>query len=195
LGKALESWSLTSDDKSLSDFPEIDDSKGTNKTRGSDYRCADKSRTWREKNFDENLKEYLRLPKTHRGNPSFSITLPLRLYIMAVKYDVKALARVARQRFITAFENYKWKYIPQVVNELYQNTLSTVDRVIREATIVALVDKMYKYKGMFSIFQPVMLKHRDFAGDIWQGFFLPSHGWRACMSAFRGPSLPRFYRH
>lgn len=193
LGEALKSWFLMSDDKSLSDLPEIDDVKGADKPIDSNNRYPDKdmkdSRMWHEGGYDENLKEYLRLPKTHRGNPSFNVTLPLRLYIMAVKYDVKPLARIARERFITAFGSYKWKYMPQVMDELYQNTLSTADRVIREAAIEALVRKMYEYKGMFLIFQPVTLKHNDFADDIWQGFFLTSYSRRARVKAIRRPAL------
>jgi hypothetical protein len=96
---------------------------------------------------------------------------------MAVKYGVEPLADLARKRFTTEFVKYKWKYMPQVVDELYQNTLSKADRLIRKAVVEALVEKMHKHKSVFLIFQPVMLKHSDFAVELLQGFFSFFYSW------------------
>jgi hypothetical protein len=181
LEKALEEWFGTSNDEVSWDSPESDKVKGMDADKPYTTKDIKDLTAWCEEDFDKNLEEYLALPKTHRSDPCVNMTLPLRLYVMAVKYNVKPLANLARERFTTAFVKYKWKYMPQVVDELYQNTLSKTDRFIREAVIGALAEKMYEYEGVFLIFQPVMLKHSDFAVQLLQGFFSPFYGWRSRM--------------
>ncbi|KAM0442732.1 hypothetical protein ACHAQK_003787 [Fusarium lateritium] len=136
---------------------------------------------WYEEFFDDDFNKYIALPKTHGSDSYVAMTLPLRLYVMAVKYDVVPLADLARKRFIAAFVKHTGAYKANVVDELYQNTTSTADYLIREAVIKSLVDELYEFKGRFFIFWAVMLKHGDFAAELMRGFFFTLRPETSCI--------------
>ncbi|KAM0239509.1 hypothetical protein ACHAP5_008299 [Fusarium lateritium] len=161
LEEALAGWYTTSDDDTSSDSQESDEANGTDDDANSHQAESDKEHSdeetdwdwdrpytpetiedltmWYEEFFDDDLNKYLALPKTHGSDSFVAMTLPLRLYVMAVKYDVVPLADLARKRFITAFVKHEGAYKANVVDELYQNTTSTADCLIREAVIKSLM--------------------------------------------------------
>lgn len=94
------------------------------------------------------------------------MTLPLRLYVMADKYDVPALRLLARDRFYRAVE-LVWeeaKCFPDVVDELYQTTPPT-DTAMREI-VCRLVAAVIHVPRVRDKMRSVMIKHGDFAVGV-----------------------------
>ena len=92
--------------------------------------------------------------------------LPLRLYIMADKYDVPALRLLARDRFYRAAET-SWrvaKSFPAVIDELYSCTLPT-ETAMREI-VCRLVGTGIRGDGQRERMNEVMRKHGDFAVGV-----------------------------
>ncbi len=97
--------------------------------------------------------------------------LPLRLYIMADKFDVPALRLLARDRFYRAAE-LSWRVadcFPDVVDELYTNTLPT-DLALREI-VCRLVGVGIKDEEQRAKMDAVMRKHGDFAVGVMDYMF------------------------
>jgi hypothetical protein len=94
------------------------------------------------------------------------MTLPLRLYVMADKYDVPALRLLARDRFYRAVE-LVWEEaecFPDVVDELYQTTPPT-DTAMREI-VCRLVAAVIHVPRVRDKMRSVMIKHGDFAVGV-----------------------------
>ncbi|KAI1011370.1 hypothetical protein LB504_002151 [Fusarium proliferatum] len=94
------------------------------------------------------------------------MTLPLRLYIMADKYDVPALRLLARDRFYRAVE-LVWEEaecFPDVVDELYQTT-PPADTAMREI-VCRLVAALIHVPSVREKMRSVMMKHGDFAFGV-----------------------------
>ncbi|EWZ40999.1 hypothetical protein FOZG_06426 [Fusarium oxysporum Fo47] len=94
------------------------------------------------------------------------MTLPLRLYVMADKYDVPALRLLARDRFYRAVE-LVWeeaKCFPDVVDELYQTT-SPTDTAMREI-VCRLVAAVIHVPRVRDKMRSIMIKHGDFAVGV-----------------------------
>ncbi|KAF4963623.1 hypothetical protein FSARC_8408 [Fusarium sarcochroum] len=94
------------------------------------------------------------------------IELPLRLYVMADKYDVPALRLLARDRFYRAIE-LAWEQaecFPDIVDELYQTTPPT-DTAMREI-VCRLVGTRLLDVQVRDKMRPVMAKHGDFAVGV-----------------------------
>jgi hypothetical protein len=92
--------------------------------------------------------------------------LPLRLYVMADKYDVPALKLLARDRLYRSAE-LTWrdaKSFPDVVDELYSTTPQT-DLAMREI-VCRLVGSDIKKSGQRERMEVVMRKHGDFAVGV-----------------------------
>jgi hypothetical protein len=94
------------------------------------------------------------------------MTLPLRLYVMADKYDVPALRLLARDRFYRSVE-LVWEEaecFPEIVDELYQTTPPT-DTAMREI-VCRLVGTLILDPSVRQKMRPVMAKHGDFAVGV-----------------------------
>ncbi|KAI8723182.1 BTB domain-containing protein [Fusarium sp. LHS14.1] len=94
------------------------------------------------------------------------MALPLRLYIMADKYDVPALRLLARDRFYRAVE-LEWEHaecFPDVVDELYLGTPQT-DTAMREI-VCRIVGSRILSDRVRDKMRPVMEKHGDFAVGV-----------------------------
>jgi hypothetical protein len=92
--------------------------------------------------------------------------LPLRLYLMANKYDVQALKHFARDRFHRAAVPV-WRnrpYFLAAVDELYSNT-SADDLIMRE-TVCELVAAGIRESGQRVRMAEVMGKHGEFAVGV-----------------------------
>lgn len=92
--------------------------------------------------------------------------LPLRLYIMADKYDVPALRLLARDRFYRAAE-LLWEEaecFPEVVDELYRCTPET-DTAMRDI-VCRLVGSRIKDDEIRTKMRPVMAEHGAFAVGV-----------------------------
>ncbi|KAK3901776.1 BTB/POZ protein [Staphylotrichum tortipilum] len=92
--------------------------------------------------------------------------LPVRLYVMADKFDVPALKLLARDRFYRAAE-LSWRVadcFPEVVDELYTNTAPT-DLALREI-VCRLVGASIKDAEQRGRMEEVMKKHGDFAVGV-----------------------------
>ncbi|KAK4118054.1 POZ domain-containing protein [Parathielavia appendiculata] len=104
--------------------------------------------------------------------------LPLRLYVMADKYDVSALKLLARERFYRAAE-ITWRdaeSFPDVVDELYRTTPPT-DLAMREI-VCRLVGSGMKENKQRERMEGVMRKHGDFAVGVMNYMIqLESHIW------------------
>lgn len=92
--------------------------------------------------------------------------LPLRVYVMADKYDVASLRLLARDRFYRAAEaTYdKSEHFPAVVDELYSCTRQG-DIAMREI-VCRLVASQMRDDALRAKMEPVMRKHGDFAADV-----------------------------
>ncbi|KAL2177482.1 uncharacterized protein P884DRAFT_269857 [Thermothelomyces heterothallicus CBS 202.75] len=107
-----------------------------------------------------------------------SLFLPLRLYVMADKFDVPALKLLARDRFYRAAE-LAWREVecfPDVVDELYTTTPAS-DLAMREI-VCRLVGCSIKDDEQRERMAPVMRKHGDFAVGV-LNYFIESerHVW------------------
>ncbi|KAI3575012.1 hypothetical protein IWW34DRAFT_809621 [Fusarium oxysporum f. sp. albedinis] len=94
------------------------------------------------------------------------MTLPLRLYVMADKYNVPALRLLARDRFYRAVE-LVWEEaecFPDVVDELYQTTPPT-DTAMREI-VCRLVAAVIHVPRVRDEMRSAMMKHGDFAVGV-----------------------------
>jgi hypothetical protein len=94
------------------------------------------------------------------------MTLPLRLYVMADKYDVPALKLLARNRFYRAAE-LVWReaeYFPDIVDELYETTPPS-DTAMREI-VCRLVGGWVLDPKVREKLRPVMAKHGEFAVGV-----------------------------
>ncbi|KAF5628100.1 uncharacterized protein FTJAE_8975 [Fusarium tjaetaba] len=94
------------------------------------------------------------------------MTLPLRLYVLADKYDVPALRLLARDRFCRAVE-LVWEEaecFPDVVDELYQTTPPT-DTAMREI-VCRLVAAVIHVPRVREKMRNVMMKHGGFAVGV-----------------------------
>ncbi|RMJ09221.1 hypothetical protein CDV36_011168 [Fusarium kuroshium] len=94
------------------------------------------------------------------------MSLPLRLYIMADKYDVPALRLLARDRFYRAVE-LEWEHaecFPDVIDELYLGTPQT-DTAMREI-VCRIVGSRILSDRVREKMRPVMEKHGDFAVGV-----------------------------
>ncbi|KAM0432994.1 hypothetical protein ACHAPT_004699 [Fusarium lateritium] len=94
------------------------------------------------------------------------MALPLRLYVMADKYDVAALRLLARDRFYRAVE-LEWEYaecFPDIVDELYLCTPQT-DTAMREI-VCRMVGSRILSTRVREKMKPVMEKHGDFAVGV-----------------------------
>lgn len=94
------------------------------------------------------------------------MALPLRLYIMADKYDVPALRLLARDRFYRAVE-VEWEYaecFPDIVDELYLGTPQT-DTAMREIVCRIVGSRILDDKVRDKM-RSVMVKHGDFAFGV-----------------------------
>ncbi|KAF5611437.1 uncharacterized protein FSUBG_2270 [Fusarium subglutinans] len=94
------------------------------------------------------------------------MTLPLRLYVMADKYDVPALRLLARDRFYRAVE-LVWEEaecFADVVDELYQTTPPT-DTAMREI-VCRLVAAVIHVPRVRDKMRRVMMKHGEFAVGV-----------------------------
>lgn len=92
--------------------------------------------------------------------------LPLRLYIMADKYDVPALRLLARDRFYRAAE-LVWaeaECFPEVVDELYRCTPET-DTAMRDI-VCRLVGSRIKDDEIRTKMRPVIAEHGNFAVGV-----------------------------
>lgn len=97
---------------------------------------------------------------------SEALFLPLRLYIMADKFDVPALKLLARDRFYRAAE-MAWtdaECFPAVVDELYTNTPDS-DIAMREI-VCRLVGTSILDDDQRARMDAVMRKHGDFAVGV-----------------------------
>ncbi|TVY72053.1 Kelch-like protein 30 [Fusarium oxysporum f. sp. cubense] len=94
------------------------------------------------------------------------MTLPLRLYVMADKYDVPALRLLARDRIYRAVElvGEEAECFPDVVDELYQTTPPT-DTAMREI-VCRLVAAVIHVPRVRDKMRSVMIKHGDFAVGV-----------------------------
>jgi hypothetical protein len=95
-----------------------------------------------------------------------NLFLPLRLYVMADKFDVPALKLLARDRFYRAAE-LSWRDLecfPTVVDELYTCTPST-DVAMREI-VCRLVGSDIESSEQRERMDWVMRKHGDFAVGV-----------------------------
>ncbi|KAF5723308.1 hypothetical protein FMUND_1942 [Fusarium mundagurra] len=94
------------------------------------------------------------------------MTLPLRLYVLADKYNVPALRLLARDRFYRAVE-LVWEEaecFPDVVDELYQTTPPN-DTAMREI-VCRLVASVIHVPRVRDKMRNVMMKHGDFAVGV-----------------------------
>lgn len=94
------------------------------------------------------------------------MALPLRLYIMADKYDVPALRLLARDRFYRAAE-LEWEHaesFPDIVDELYLGTPQT-DTAMREI-VCRIVGSRILNDRVREKMRPIMEKHGDFAVGV-----------------------------
>ncbi|KAF4477148.1 hypothetical protein FAGAP_12508 [Fusarium agapanthi] len=94
------------------------------------------------------------------------MTLPLRQYVMADKYDAPALRLLARDRFYRAVE-LVWEEaecFPDVVDELYETTPPT-DTAMREI-VCRLVAAVIHVPRVRDKMRNVMMKHGDFAVEV-----------------------------
>lgn len=104
--------------------------------------------------------------RQHFSNIRQDLFLPLRLYIMADRYDVPALRLLTRDRFYRAAE-VGWvdaDCFPSVVDELYSNTLAA-DNPMREIVCRLVATGLYD-REIRDKFDSVMRKHGDFAVDV-----------------------------
>lgn len=94
------------------------------------------------------------------------MALPLRLYIMADKYDVPALRLLARDRFYRAIE-LEWEHadsFPDIVDELYLGTPQN-DTAMREIVCRVVGSRILNDKVREKM-RPMMEKHGDFAVGV-----------------------------
>jgi hypothetical protein len=95
-----------------------------------------------------------------------SLFLPLRLYVMADKFDVPAFKLLARDRFYRVAE-LSWmedESFPAVVDELYSCTPAT-DVAMREM-VCRLVGYNIVINEQRARLEEVMKKHGDFAVGV-----------------------------
>ncbi|KAG7284299.1 hypothetical protein NEMBOFW57_010668 [Staphylotrichum longicolle] len=114
-----------------------------------------------ELGLEEGTKQFYR-----EVHSELELFLPLRLYVMADKFDVPALKLLARDRFYRAAE-LSWKHaecFPDVVDELYTN-LPPTDIAMREI-VCRLVGCAIKDKEQRDRMGDVMRKHGDFAVGV-----------------------------
>lgn len=124
-----------------------------------------KSGIFEEETWLEQQKELERLALV--GNDLF---LPLRLFIMADKYDVPALRLLSRDRFYRAAE-LTWEKsgcFPDVVDELYSSTCNS-DVALREI-VCRLVGSRLIRDEIREKMRPVMEKHGEFATGVMEYF-------------------------
>jgi hypothetical protein len=98
--------------------------------------------------------------------PRQDLFLPLRLYIMADRYDVPSLRLLARDRFYRAAEA-SWKVadcFPSVVDELYSYTPDS--NVAMREIVCRLVANSLEEDETRKRMEPVMRKHGDFAVGV-----------------------------
>lgn len=113
---------------------------------------------WGDRDTEEVLHEFAELRQ--------DLFLPLRLYIMADKYDVPALRLLARDRFYRAAE-ISWKTadaFPAVVDELYSCTPNT--EIAMREIVCRLVGSSLHDDKLRQKMEPVMRKHGDFAVEV-----------------------------
>ncbi|RSL71874.1 hypothetical protein CEP54_001185 [Fusarium duplospermum] len=120
--------------------------------------------------FDMKLSELVALDKEEAMQRLVEMrndmSLPLRLYIMADKYDVPALRLLARDRFYRAVE-LEWEHaecFPDVVDELYLGTPQT-DTAMREI-VCRIVGSRILNDRVREKMRPIMEKHGDFAVGV-----------------------------
>lgn len=92
--------------------------------------------------------------------------LPLRLYVMADKFDVPALRLLARERFYRAVE-VSWSVsecFPQVIDELYRSTRDT--DIAMRGIVCRLVANSLNEDQTREKLEPIMRLHADFAVDV-----------------------------
>jgi hypothetical protein len=95
-----------------------------------------------------------------------NLFIPLRVYIMAEKYDVPALRLLARDRFYRTAELI-WaeaECFPDVVDELYSGTPHT-ETAMRDI-VCRLVSQRIQEDEIRRKLQPVMSEHGDFAVGV-----------------------------
>lgn len=101
--------------------------------------------------------------------------LPLRLYIMADKYDIPALRLLSRDRFYRAAE-LTWAdadFFPEVVDELYSNTCSS--NVALRDIVCRLVSSRLRDADIRARMKPVMEKHGEFAVGALEYYLHKTH--------------------
>ncbi|ROT37238.1 hypothetical protein SODALDRAFT_192269 [Sodiomyces alkalinus F11] len=97
--------------------------------------------------------------------PPRCLFLPLRLYVMADKYDVPALRLLARDRFYRSAECGRMDDdFPDVIDELFQTTRQN-DTSLREI-VCSLVGSKARDREYREKMDPVMRKHGDFAVGV-----------------------------
>lgn len=112
---------------------------------------------------DMDADEKQRVLELHRREDLF---MPLRLYIMADKFDVPALRLLARDRFYRTAEK-SWaqaECFPDVVDELYSGTCPT-DIALREI-VCRLVATRIRDNEQRARMDAVLRKHGDFAVGV-----------------------------
>ncbi|KAJ4269785.1 Kelch-like protein 10 [Fusarium torreyae] len=94
------------------------------------------------------------------------MTLPLRLYVMADKYDVAALRLLTRDRFYRVAE-LVWEEaesFPDIVDEVYQTTPpgeTAMREIVCRLVGARILDSQVRDK-----MRPLMVKHGDFAVGV-----------------------------
>jgi hypothetical protein len=117
----------------------------------------------KEQRIRELRVESIQYPDKMRHQDLF---LPLRLYVMADKFDVPALKLLARDRFFYAAEQC-WmsnESFPAVVDELYTTTADT-EVPMREIVCRLAGPNMHRHEQRARL-EEVMRKHGDFAVAI-----------------------------
>ncbi|KAF3802034.1 hypothetical protein GCG54_00012277 [Colletotrichum gloeosporioides] len=102
--------------------------------------------------------------------------LPLRLYVMADKYDVPALKLLARERFYRSAE-LNWEVadeFPAVVDELYSDTIET-HSAMRDI-VCRLVGNQVGNVRTRERMEWVMKKHGEFAVGVMNYYILSKDG-------------------
>lgn len=93
--------------------------------------------------------------------------VPLRLYVMADRFDVPALKLLARDRFYRAAES-RWEalldFFPKVIAEIYRTT-SPADTAIREI-VCRLVGARIRDEHIREALRPVMCEFGEFAVGV-----------------------------
>lgn len=103
--------------------------------------------------------------------------LPVRLYVMADKFDVPSLKLLARDRFYRAAETSwdKVEWFPDVVDEIYSCTPSS-DIALREI-VSSLVGPNLCHNIQRERMDDIMRKHGDFAVDAIQYMMAADMKW------------------